>query len=77
MGQTQAPENNETTMKTHTDSETSIKAPGHPEAKQQKWNLFIGNEPYGFVHASSEREALDRVAAFKKPFRAELAADQD
>jgi hypothetical protein len=40
---------------------------------QKKWNLFIGNEPYGFVHANSEAEALDRVAAFRKPFRAELA----
>ena len=77
MGQTQTPEINETTMKTHTDSNTSIKAPAHPELTQRKWNLFIGDEPYGFVHASNEREALDRVAAFKRPFRAELAADQD
>jgi hypothetical protein len=76
MGQTQA-ESKKKTMKTHTDSETSIKAPEHPETNQQKWNLFIGEEPYGFVNASSEREALDRVAAFKRPFRAELAADQD
>ena len=45
--------------------------------EQRKWNLFIGDEPYGFVHASSEREALDRVAAFKRPFRAVLASDQD
>jgi len=43
----------------------------------RKWDLFIGNEPFGFVHASSEREALDRVAAFQRPFRAVLAADQD
>jgi len=64
-------------MKTNTDNELKIKAPSHPELKQQKWNLFIGQEPYGFVHACSEREALDRVAAFKRPFRAELAADQD
>jgi hypothetical protein len=77
MGQTQAPENNETTMNTRTDSELSLKAPSHPELKQQKWNLYIGEEPYGFVHAGTEREALDRVAAFKRPFRAELAADQD
>jgi len=62
-------------MKTNTDNE--LKAPSHPELKQQKWNLFIGQEPYGFVHACSEHEALDRVAAFKRPFRAELAADQD
>jgi hypothetical protein len=39
-------------------------------SKQGKWNLFIGDEPYGFVHASSEAEALDRVRAFKLPFRA-------
>jgi hypothetical protein len=46
-------------------------------AKQRKWNLFIGDEPYGFVHANSQAEALDRVAAFKKPFRAVLAPEQD
>jgi N-formylglutamate amidohydrolase len=43
--------------------------------KQQKYNLFVGEEIYGFVHASSEAEALDRVAAFRKPFRAELARE--
>jgi hypothetical protein len=64
-------------MKTNTDSELRLKAPSHPELRQQKWNLFIGDQPYGFVHASSEREALDRVAAFKRPFRVELAADQE
>ena len=75
MGQTQT-EIKKKTMKTNTDNELTIKAPIHPELTQKKWNLFIGDEPYGFVHASSEREALDRVAAFRKPFRAELAADQ-
>ena len=44
--------------------------------KQIKWNLFIGNEPYGFVHASSEAEALDRVRAFKRPFRAVPAPEE-
>jgi hypothetical protein len=63
-------------MKTNTDTELRLKAPSHPELKQQRWNLFVGDEPYGFVHASSEQEALDRVAAFKRPFRAELAAVQ-
>jgi len=43
---------------------------------QRKWSLFIGNECYGFVHASSKAEALDRVTAFKKPFRAVLAAEE-
>ncbi len=63
-------------MKTHTDNEFRLRAPSQPELKQQKkWNLFIGDEPYGFVHASSEAEALDRVAAFKRPFRAEPAKE--
>ena len=38
--------------------------------KQIKWNLLVGDECYGSVHASSEAEALDRVRAFKRPFRA-------
>ncbi len=62
-------------MKTHTDNEFKLRAPSQPELKQQKWNLYIGDEPYGFVHASSEAEALDRVAAFKRPFRAEPAKE--
>ena len=45
-------------------------------SKQIKWNLFIGDEPYGFVHASSEAEALDRVRAFKRPFRAVPAPEE-
>jgi hypothetical protein len=45
-------------------------------SKQGKWNLFIGDEPYGFVHASSEAEALDRVRAFKRPFRAVPAPEE-
>lgn len=58
-------------MQTNDNNEFRLRAPSQPELKQQmKWNLFIGDEPYGFVHASSEQEALDRVAAFKKPFRA-------
>jgi len=36
-------------MKTNTDNELKLKARSHPELKQQKWNLFIGEEPYGFV----------------------------
>jgi hypothetical protein len=48
-----------------------------PEMKQRRWDLFLGNECYGFVHAVSAQEALDRVAAFKKPFTAKLAEDQD
>ena len=63
-------------MKTNTDTELRLKAPSHPELKQQRWNLFVGDEPYGFVHAASEQEALDRVAAVGKPFRAVLAPDQ-
>ncbi|GEM_PF-1103080 len=43
---------------------------------QIKWNLFIGDEPYGFVHATSEAEALDRVRAFKRPFRAVPAPEE-
>jgi hypothetical protein len=64
-------------MLTDDNSEFRLRAPSQPELKQQKWNLFIGDGPYGFVHASSEAEALDRVAAFKKPFRAVLAPEQD
>jgi hypothetical protein len=45
-------------------------------SKQIKWNLFIADEPYGFVHASSEAEALDRVRAFKRPFRAIPAPEE-
>ena len=45
-------------------------------SKQIKWNLLIGDEPYGFVHASSEAEALDRVRAFKRPFRAVPAPEE-
>ena len=44
--------------------------------KQVKWNLFVGDECYGSVHASSETEALDRVRAFKLPFRAVPAPEQ-
>jgi hypothetical protein len=44
--------------------------------KQIKWALFIGDECYGFVHASSEAEALDRVRAFKRPFRAVPAPEE-
>ena len=60
------------TMKTQ-NPETQIQGlQSRPEqvSKQIKWNLLIGDEPYGFVHASSEAEALDRVRAFKRPFRA-------
>lgn len=68
-------------MKTNTTKETGRRAQEQSEqvgtARQRKWNLFIGDEPYGFVHASSEAEALDRVAAFKRPFRAVLAPEQD
>ena len=43
---------------------------------QSKWLLFVGEELYGFVHACTEAEALDRVAKFQRPFRAELAKEQ-
>jgi hypothetical protein len=64
-------------MKTN---DRTIAEPGEaqfgPAMKQRetlkKYFLFIGDDIYGFVHACSEVEALDRVAAFKKPFRAML-----
>ena len=63
-------------MKTHiANNEFRLRAPSQPELKQQRWNLFVGSEPYGFVHASSEAEALDRVVGFNKPFRA-VPADE-
>ena len=43
---------------------------------QRTWLLFVGEELYGFVHAGFEAEALDCVAAFQRPFRAELAQEQ-
>ena len=66
-------------MNTNTTIKTAGKALEQSEqvGTQRKWNLFIGEEAYGFVHAASEAEALDRVAAFRKPFRAVLAADQE
>jgi len=65
-------------MKTTTTTKTTMKAQEQSEqlsTKQQKWNLFVGEEIYGFVHAASEAEALERVAAFKRPFRAVLAKE--
>ena len=63
-------------MKTHTENnEFRLRAPSQPELKQQRWNLFVGSEPYGFVRASSETEVLDRVAGFNHPFRA-VPADE-
>lgn len=67
-------------MKTNTTNQTSRRAQEQSEqsgTRQKKWNLFIGEEIYGFVHAGSEAEALERVAAFKRPFRAVLAAGQE
>ena len=66
-------------MKTNTTKKTEVKARGQSEqsgTRQQKWNLFIGEECYGFVHATSEEEALAKVAPFKRPFRAVLASGQ-
>jgi len=63
-------------MPTNDNNEFRLRAPSRSENwKQQKWNLFLGTECYGFVHASSEAEALDRVRAFGKPFRAELGTE--
>ena len=66
-------------MNTNTTKTSDGEARGQSEQcikPQRKWNLFIGDEPYGFVHATSEQEALDRVSAFKRPFRAVLAEGQ-
>ncbi|HNR71746.1 MAG TPA: hypothetical protein PKJ00_10235 [Verrucomicrobiota bacterium] len=65
-------------MKTNTTNQTENEGAqlrSEQSGKQRKYNLFVGEEVYGFVHASSEAEALDRVAAFKKPFRA-VPADE-
>jgi hypothetical protein len=66
-------------MNTNTTNQTEEKARVRSEyegtGRQRKWNLFIGEEPYGFVHANAE--AVDRVAAFKKPIRAELALEEE
>jgi hypothetical protein len=43
---------------------------------RRKWLLFVGQGLYGFVHARTEAEALDRVAKFQRPFRLELAKEQ-
>jgi hypothetical protein len=64
------------TMKTQTTEIQNQGSQSQLVSKQIKWNLFIGDEPYGFVHASSEAEALDRVRAFKRPFRAVPAPDE-
>ena len=57
---------------------TQVQAQSRSEnVKQKRYALFLNNECYGFVHASSEREALDRVAGFKKPFTARLSGVQD
>jgi len=67
----------QTNIKSPTDQNAEVQAQSQSELKQRKWNLFMGEEPYGFVHASSEAEALDRVRAFRRPFRAVLAPEQD
>jgi N-formylglutamate amidohydrolase len=65
-----------TNSNTHQNSDAGAQLRSEQSRRQQrKYNLFVGEEIYGFVHASSEAEALDRVAAFKKPFRAVLAAE--
>ena len=69
-------------MKTNdTKTEKVEEAQLQPEMKQRetlkKYHLFVGDEIYGFVHACSEAEALDRVAAFKKPFTAVLFDEVD
>jgi len=68
------------TNTTNTTKKTEVKARGQSEqsgtGRQKKWNLFIGEECYGFVHAASEAEALAKVAPFKRPFRAVLASGQ-
>jgi len=66
-------------MKTNTTNQTEgarARVQSEQSRTQRKWNLFIGNEPYGFVHATTEAEALERVAAFKRPFRAVLATEE-
>ena len=59
-------------MKTSTTKETEGKAQEQSEqlGTQKKWDLFIAEEPYGFVHATSEADALSQVARFNRPFRA-------
>lgn len=78
-GQDEQQSTKKKTMKTNTTIKTEGRAQEQSEqvgtARQQKWNLYIGDEPYGFVHATSQAEALDRVAAFKRPFRAVLAPE--
>ena len=65
-------------MKTNTTFQSGVRAQVQSEqlGTQRKWLLFVGEELYGFVHACTEAEALDRVAAFKRPFRVELAKEQ-
>ena len=80
-GQNEQAEHKKKTMKTNTtnqDQQEGLRSnPNKSGTQQKKWNLFIGEEVYGFVHAASEAEALARVAAFKRPFRAVLAAGQE
>ena len=65
-------------MKTNTTFQSGKRAQVQSEqlGTQRKWLLFVGEELYGFVHACSEAEALDRVAAFQRPFRVELATER-
>ena len=65
-------------MKTNTTFRTGERAQVQSEqlGTQRKRLLFVGQERYGFVHACTEAEALDRVAAFQRPFRVELAKEQ-
>ena len=65
-------------MKTNTTFQSGGTAQVQSEqlGTRRKWLLFVGQELYGFVHARSEAEALDRVARFQRPFRVELAKEQ-
>ena len=70
--------NDQNTNNNSTETTTRIAAPVQSQSANlgRKYNLFLGNECYGFVHAHSEQEALYRVAAFGKPFTAQLAENQ-
>lgn len=70
--------NNKNTNNNSTETTTRI-APAQSQSANyigRKYNIFLGSECYGFVHAANESEALYRVAAFNKPFTAQLAENQ-
>jgi hypothetical protein len=63
-------------MKTNTTNQTGNEGAqlrSEQSGKRQKYNLFVGEEIYGFLHANSQAEALARIAVLRKPFRIILA----